>query len=119
MNTLCHLCHDMYFVSLSLEDNKKEKGIERAATYLQKDVGIRGVKNDPKWEYITAIRDARNAVVHNGRRLKKNDLPKYNKFGIKYHEEDNSLYLEYDDILKMYNAILDFIGRVFRKEPSA
>ena len=30
---------------------------------------------------------------------------------------DNQIYLEYHDIVKMYDAILDFMERSFRLEP--
>ena len=45
--------------------------------------------------------------------LKKYAL-KYDKFKISYREEDHQLYLEYNDIVKMYDAILDFMDRAFR-----
>ncbi len=38
-------------------------------------------------------------------------------FGIGYREEDKQLYLEYQDIVKMYDAIMDFMEDSFRKEP--
>ena len=69
-----------------------------------------------EWEYITVIRDARNMVVHNGGRIYK-EFDKYDKFKIGYREEDHQLYLEYNDIVKMYDAILDFMDRTFRIIP--
>lgn len=69
-----------------------------------------------QWEYITVIRDARNMVVHNGGRIYK-EFDKYDKFKIGYREEDHQLYLEYNDIVKMYDAILDFMDRTFRIIP--
>ena len=57
-----------------------------------------------------------NMIVHNGGRLIR-DFDKFNKFDIKYREEDNQIYLEYHDIVKMYDAILDFMERSFRLEP--
>ena len=41
-------------------------------------------------------------VVHNGGRLTKG-FEKFDKFGIGYREEDKQLYLEYQDIVKMYD----------------
>ena len=35
------------------------------------------------------------------------DFEKYDKFDIGYREEDHQLYLEYSDIIKMYDAMLD------------
>ena len=33
-------------------------------------------------------------------------------------EEDSQLYIEYADVMKFYEAILDFMDRAFRLEPS-
>lgn len=94
----------------------KGSGLERAAKYLKDVVGIDGFTADKQWEYITVIRDARNMVVHNGGRIYK-EFDKYDKFKIGYREEDHQLYLEYNDIVKMYDAILDFMDRTFRIIP--
>ena len=82
------------------------------------EVGIVGFTSDKQWEYITAIRDARNMVVHNGGRLT-NNFEKFDKFNIGYREEDKQLYLEYNDIVKIYDAIIDFIDRAFRIIPQS
>lgn len=115
INTLCRLYHDINHLDKDLKDIKGN-GLERAAQYIKKIVGVVGFTSDKQWEYITAIRDARNMIVHNGGRIYK-DFEKYDKFAIGYREEDHQLYLEYSDIIKMYDAILDFIDRAFRIEP--
>lgn len=115
VNTLCRLYYNINHLDKELKDIKGS-GLERAAKYLKDVVGIDGFTSDKQWEYVTAIRDARNMVVHNGGRIYK-DYDKYNKFKIGYREEDHQLYLEYDDIVKMYNAILDFMDRAFRIVP--
>jgi len=92
--------------------------LERAAKYLKDVVGISGFKADQSWEYITTIRDCRNMVVHNGGRIKDDLKPKCDKFNIGYREEDSQLYIEYADVMKFYEAILDFMDRAFRLEPS-
>lgn len=112
VNTLCRLYHNINHLDKELKDIKGS-GLERAAKYLKEVVGIEGFTSDEQWEYITAIRDARNMVVHNGGRIYK-DFEKYDKFNIGYRDEDKQLYLEYCDIIKMYDAILDFMGRAFR-----
>ena len=35
-----------------------------------------------------------------------------------YREEDSQLYIEYADVMKFYESILDFMDRAFRLEPS-
>ena len=116
VNTLCRLYHNINHLDKELKDIRGS-GLERAAKYLKNIVGIGGFTTDKQWEYITTIRDARNMVVHNGGRIYKN-FDKYDKFKIGYRRKDHQLYLEYNDIIKMYDAILDFMDRVFRIIPS-
>ncbi len=116
VNTLCRIYHQMNHIEKELKDIRGS-GLERAAKYLKTEVGIQGFTADEQWEYITTIRDARNMVVHNGGRLVR-DFDKFDKFNIGYREEDHQLYIEYNDIVNMYNAILDFMDRSFRIIPS-
>ena len=116
VNTLCRAYYNMNTLDKELTDIKG-RGLERAAKYLKDVVGIVGFTSDAQWEYITAIRDARNMVMHNGGRINK-DFEKYDKFDIGYREEDHQLYLEYSDIIKMYDAMLDFRDRAFRINPT-
>ena len=88
VNTLCRLYHNINHLDKEVKDIKGS-GLER---------------------------DARNMVVHNGGRIYK-EFDKYDKFKIGYREEDHQLYLEYNDIVKMYDAILDFMDRTFRIIP--
>lgn len=115
VNTLCHLYYNINHLDKELKE-LKGNGLERAANYLKDEVGIKGFTSDKQWEYITAIRDARNMIVHNGGRIYK-DFDKYDKFRIGYREENHQLYLEYNDIVKMHDAILDFMDRAFRIIP--
>lgn len=117
VNTLCRIYKNMLSLSKDLKDIKGS-GLERAAKYLKTEVHIQNFTNDQEWEYITAIRDARNMVVHNGGRLVR-DFDKFDKFQIGYREEDKQLYLECQDIEKMYDAIMGFIDRAFRLEPTS
>lgn len=117
VNTLCRIHREFLQLKRELKDIKGS-GLERAAKYLKNEVGIVGFTSDKQWEYITAIRDARNMVVHNGGRLT-NNFEKFDKFNIGYREEDKQLYLEYNDIVKIYDAIIDFIDRAFRIIPQS
>ena len=117
VNTLCRIHKDLGQLTTELKD-VKGAGLERAAKYLKDVVGISGFKADQSWEYITTIRDCRNMVVHNGGRIKDDLKPKCDKFNIGYREEDSQLYIEYADVMKFYEAILDFMDRAFRLESS-
>ena len=103
---------------LAAKDVIKTPFIVINAEYLKDVVGISGFKADQSWEYITTIRDCRNMVVHNGGRIKDDLKPKCDKFNIGYREEDSQLYIEYADVMKFYEAILDFMDRAFRLEAS-
>lgn len=114
-NTLCRIHKTMGYFDKDLE-NIRGSGLERAAKYLKDIVGIDGFKADRDWEYITTIRDCRNMAVHNDGRIKDDVKPKCDKFDIGY-QEDAQLYIEYSDIMKFYEAILDFMDRTFLLEP--
>lgn len=116
VNTLCRIYKNKLSLDKDLK-NYKGTGLDRAVEYLKEEVKLKGFKDDPRWEYITTIRDCRNMVVHNGGRLPENIISKCDKFGIGYREEDYQLYIEYEDINKFYDAFLDFMDRAFRIEP--
>ena len=117
VNTLCRIYHNVYQIEKELKDINGN-GLERAATYIKQEVKIEGFKSD-RWEYITAIRDARNMIVHNGGRVvKEKDFKKFDKFSIGYRDEDKQIYLQYTDIIKMYNAIMEFMDKSFRLIPN-
>lgn len=118
MNTWCRAVKLTDNSFPELKDFKSRGGvIEKAVDYLKQFAQIQGIKQDPQWEYITVIRDTRNMVVHNGGRVKEEFRDKFNKYSIGMREEDFGVYLDYDTILTMYNAILDFIDRVFCLNP--
>lgn len=115
-NTLCRLYKNNFSLEEDLKDIKGA-GLEKAADYLKKEAKVKGFKDDPKWEYITTIRDCRNMVIHNCGRIKEELRQKCDKFNIEYREEDYQLYIEYEDIEKFYDAILDFMDIAFKIEP--
>lgn len=113
VNTLCRIYRDVYKIEKELKDTDGN-GLECAANYIKQEVNIEGFKSG-KWEYITAIRDARNLIVHNGGRVvKEKDFKKFDKFSIGYSDENKQIYLEYEDIIKMYDAIMEFMDKSFR-----
>ncbi|MDK2941824.1 MAG: hypothetical protein PWP56_1337 [Acetobacterium sp.] len=115
-NTLCH----SYYIINRFQIKQKDmtgKGLERSINYLEKVVNVRGIKADQNWEYVKTIIEARNMIVHNGGRvIGKKDT--YEKFGFYLYEEDGRLGFEYEDIIRMYEAILEFIERIFRIQPN-
>lgn len=112
---------DTLFQSPQIIDERKISGKTRLSGYIDRYNSLKPyckeaiiiLSSEGK---ITVIRDARNMVVHNGGRIYK-EFDKYDKFKIGYREEDHQLYLEYNDIVKMYDAILDFMDRTFRIIP--
>ncbi|SUY67024.1 hypothetical protein [Clostridium tetani] len=58
-------------------------------------------------------------IVHNGGRVvKEKDFKKFDKFSIGYRDEDKQIYLQYTDITKMYDAIMEFMDKSFRLIPN-
>lgn len=115
MNTWCRTVKLTDNSYPELKDFKSWGGvIEKAADYLKQFAYINGIKQDPQWEYITVIRDAKNMVVHNGGRVKEELRSKFNKYSIGMREDDIGICLDYDTL---YNTILVFIDRVFCLEP--
>ena len=100
------------------DEFRKERGsLDNAIEYLKKYGNINGIKNDCQWEYIKAIRDARNMIMHNGARVHERKREIMDRFKIGMCPEDYRLYLEEDTIKNMYKAITQFIDRVFLITP--
>ena len=63
-------------------------------------------------------RDVRNAIAHNGGRIKDKNIKKFEKFNFYIAEENRQIYIEYDTLINLYNEILNFIDKVFSKTPA-
>lgn len=66
------LCNSYYIInkySIKFTDLNGQ-GLERAILYLEKVVGITDIKKEKQWEFIKTARDVRNAIAHNGGRIK-------------------------------------------------
>jgi hypothetical protein len=94
------------------------QGIERAITYLEKVVGIKGIKQDSNWNFVKTVRDARNVIVHNDGRIKNEEKSKYQKYDFYIRDEDNKLLFDFDKLIEIYNVILEFIDTIFTKDIS-
>jgi hypothetical protein len=117
MNTWCRSIHIRDPACPELKDYSARGGvIEKAAAYLKEYAHIDGIKQNSQWEYVTAIRDSRNMVVHNGGRVKEDYREKLVRFNIGMREEDFSVYVDHDTILNMYRAIVEFMDQVFHLE---
>ncbi len=113
--TLCNVYYEFNKLQIKVYDIKGQ-GLSRAKNYLKEQVGIVGFTSNKYWEYVDAICEARHMIVHNGGRIIK-DTKKFDKFNIGYREEDHQIYVEYDDIIKMYDGILNFLEIAFKTEP--
>ncbi|MEG1410736.1 MAG: hypothetical protein RSD36_12935 [Terrisporobacter sp.] len=118
VNTLCRVYQYTNNIPVKLKDFREGTGLERASKYIKDYIKIEGFTSG-RWEYITAIRDARNSVVHNGGKvIKEKDFKKFDKFSIGYRDQDKQIYLQYEDIVKMYDAIMEFMDTSFRLLPN-
>lgn len=115
-NTICRAYQLMYKYKLTVKDISGQ-GIERAILYLEKVVGISGIKSHGNWEYIRTLRDARNMIVHNGGNIPKSEIPKFEKHGFFIDDERHRILFEHDDIIKMYDKTIEFIDTIFKYEP--
>ena len=97
--------------------NLRGQGLDRAITYLDKVVGIKGIKQNPNWDFVKTARDARNIVVHNGGRTDDSDKLKFEKYDFNIREEDNQLMFDYEKILEIFNGVVQFTDSVFKTEP--
>ena len=104
-----------FIVSLSdyVPKKKGDHGIEKACAYLKEYAHVTDIKQDHNWGYIDAIRTARNMLVHNGGRVVEKYREKMNQYEIGMREEDYGVYIDYQTIKKMHDAIIEFIDRVF------
>lgn len=117
LSGLCVLYSDKLDLLPKYEDFKsKNSGVRKQAEYLEEIVGIKGFTSDEAVEYIKAIIDARNAIVHNGGRIKSRNLKLFDKYKIGYYVENNQLYLEYENIVNFYEILLGYIERTFKME---
>ncbi len=116
LNNLCNAYYLANNYSIQFKDLYGQ-GLERAINYLEKIVGIHNIKKEKQWEFIKIARDARNAIAHNGGRIKDNDITKYEKVGFYVQKENKQILLDYDTLINIYNEILTFINNVFSKTP--
>lgn len=116
-NTICRAYQGENKYDLEYTDIAGQ-GIERCILYLEKMCGINGIKKHPQWEYIKTIRDIRNKIVHVGGMVgrDKSFINRIDKFKL-YVDESGKILFEYDDIIKVYNAIIEFTNDAFSIEP--
>ena len=116
LNTWCRCVHLKNSYSPELKDYSPDRrygALEKAANYLKAYAGGYSIKSDRAWETITAIRDTRNIIIHNGGRVKAELRPKLEKHRIEMREEDHSVYMDYDTLMWAYEEILQFCDRVY------
>ncbi|MDB2108453.1 hypothetical protein [Clostridium paraputrificum] len=116
-NCLCNSYYIANNYSIQFTDLHGQ-GLERAINYLEKVVGINDIRKEKQWELIKTARDVRNAITHNGGRIKDKNIKKFEKFNFYIAEENRQIYIEYDTLINLYNEILNFIDKVFSKTPA-
>ena len=92
----------------------KQSWIDKTSKYL-KEYANKNIRNDKNWEYIKFIIDIRNAHVHNGGRIAKEDvLEKIHRYGFDVSEEDNYFYIDNDTLKLFQEKIINFLNRNFK-----
>lgn len=116
-NCLCNSYYISNNYSIQFTDLHGQ-GLERAINYLEKVVGINDITKEKQWEFIKTARDVRNAIAHNGGRIKDKNTKRFEKFNFYIAEENRQIYIEYDVLINLYDKILEFIDTVFSKTPT-
>ncbi|MDU6975886.1 MAG: hypothetical protein E6370_16495 [Clostridiales bacterium] len=115
LDRYCKICEEKMNLKVKLEDFK-DKGITRAVNYLEKCVEVDNIKSDIKWGRMQLINDMRNDFIHRaGYSDKLNKIKKY-EAELKICTEDGKIYLLYEDIIRMYEYIEQFMEFAFSRE---
>lgn len=94
------------------KENKKDE-ITNSVDYIEKFSETKGIKHYSAWDYLHAIRIARNMIVHSGGRVeeKYRDFLKTNDIGM--YDENFAVYIDLETTKKMYDSILNLIDYSF------
>lgn len=97
------------------QNHHKGADLETAFGYIQTNSTTKGITDDALWEKITAIRAARNAIVHCGGRVPEAKRELLKKYKIGMREEDFSVYIDAETIKDIFNSVMTFMDRIFNK----
>ena len=115
MYSICRIYKDYLNISTDFTDmTGKNTWIDKTSKYL-KDYANKNIRNDKDWEYIKLIIDIRNAHVHNGGRIVKEDvLERIHKYKFEVSEKNYYFYID-NDTLRLFQAkIVSFLNRNFK-----
>lgn len=115
MYSICRVYKEYLGISENLTDmNGKKSWIDKTSKYL-KDCADKNIRNDKDWEYIKMIIEIRNAHVHNGGRIIKQDiLEKIYRYGFTVSEYDHYFYINNDTLRLFQEKIVNFLNRNFK-----
>jgi hypothetical protein len=116
-NTLCRAYAIVEKKSITYEAIEGT-GLDRAFKYLEKEIGIHKIKKNSNWDFVKAIRMARNCIVHDGGFVKKEKREFLSKHGFYICDESSRVLFESDEIYKIYDTIVSFIDETFIIEPT-
>jgi hypothetical protein len=109
LSQLCHAYQLHKKLKICLSDIYGN-GIYKAATYLDKVVGL-NIKNSKEWSRMVDWNRVRNALVHNSGYLKDKEVDSANRLNLNINQEHGKfrVYFTLKDCLTFYNEIPDFI----------
>lgn len=111
LNLICAAHKNDLISEIALKDIAGS-GIERAATYLNKVVGIGEVKNSTEWNELKHWNRVRNILVHNNGVIRnKDDDSSITFLGLKINPKHNRVYLTIDDCDKFHSLVVRFTQR--------
>jgi hypothetical protein len=108
LNLICAAHKNDLKLDIALKDIAGS-GIERAATYLSKVVGIGTVKNSSEWNELKHWNRVRNILVHNNGIIRNQDDERSIAFlGLNINPKHNKVYLSITDCEKFERLVVRF-----------
>ncbi|MEK3905025.1 hypothetical protein [Paenibacillus sp. FSL R7-0179] len=108
LNKICNAHKTSKNLNISLKDISGQ-GIERAVTYLNKVVGIEGIKSSTEWSELKKWNLIRNILVHNNGVIRdNNDVTIINSLRLGIDSEENRVSLVIDDCDRFHHLLVNF-----------
>jgi len=123
LHKLCLLYQREDALKLSVVD-LSGKGIDKAVNYLEKIVGLEGLRQTNHWQQLKDLQEIRNAVAHNDGRLKGRDgIPKKTVLDamkrVGYVKGDDELHFEQEFLFNALTICRNYfkvIGTAIKKK---
>lgn len=108
LNKICNVHKELKNLNINLKEIAGQ-GIERAGTYLNKVVGIEGIKSSTEWSELKKWNIVRNILVHNNGVIRdNNDLTAIKSLELKIDSDENKVVLILKDCDRLNLLLYNF-----------